>query len=188
MPTQEIETRLVVHDAFNFGKRVFVPYIHKQLSPGEGQPKSIIDMLELKSAEEYESLGRDGWGIPTLPVDSVTSRSSCFGGEGLSEVSNVGMSENDGLDLIVIPGSVFDVHMGRVGHGKGFYDFFLQRYKENDDRGPRNGMPFLVGFALNEQILSSDQTVPRDASDWQLDALISGHGKLLPAPKSTQIP
>ena len=143
MPAAEIETKTVVHDAFRHGKQVFVPYIHKQPQPKEGQPKSIMDMLELHSTDEYESLSRDSWGIPTLPAESVMLRRNCLGGRGPLEGSVETMSEDNGLDMIVMPGSVFDSHMGRVGHGKGYYDFFLQRYKESNDRGPKKGMLIL---------------------------------------------
>ncbi|KAI9663046.1 MAG: hypothetical protein M1821_008094 [Bathelium mastoideum] len=188
MPVAEIDTRILVHDAFRNGKQVFVPYIYRRLQPREGQPSSVMDMLELKSADEYESLNRDSWGIPTLPKDSIASRSNCFEGDGLSEIGNEVRGENDGLDLLVMPGLVFDMRMGRVGHGKGFYDFFLQRYKESNDRSPSKEMPFLVGLALGEQVLSSDRTVPRDASDWLLDALVTGHGRLLHNSSSRQAP
>ena len=143
MPASEINTRVIVYDAFRHGKQVFVPYIYKQLHPKQGQPKSIMDMLELRSADEYESLNQDGWGIPTLSTGSVEFRLNCLGGTGLSKLGDEEVGENDGLDVLVMPGLVFDMHMGRVGHGKGFYDFFLQRYKDSHKDVPKKEMPLL---------------------------------------------
>ena len=149
MPAGEIETGDVVHDAFRGGKQVFVPYIYKQARPKEGRPKSIMELLELHSPEEYDSLDRDSWGIPTLSAESVASRKNCLGCRGLLEGDIGAMGQNDGLDLIVMPGLVFDRDMGRVGHGKGFYDFFLQRYKESNEDGPKKRMPFLGKMFLS---------------------------------------
>lgn len=36
-----------------------------------------------------------------------------------------------------------------------------------------------VGLALDVQLLPDDQTVPLDASDWALDALVIGNGTVL---------
>ena len=39
--------------------------------------------------------------------------------------------EDDGLDLIIVPGVAFDQDMNRIGHGKGYYDHFFQRCFEH---------------------------------------------------------
>lgn len=38
---------------------------------------------------------------------------------------------------------------------------------------------WLVGLALKEQILPTEQDVPTDASDWPLDVLIVGDGSII---------
>lgn len=35
-----------------------------------------------------------------------------------------------------------------------------------------------VGLSLNEQLLPDHQSIPTDATDWKLDALILGNGEM----------
>jgi 5-formyltetrahydrofolate cyclo-ligase len=126
MPSGEISTSSIVQDAIEHGKQVFVPYIYRAQLRGE-QPKSIMDMLQLRSMEDYNSLRPDKWGIPSLSEDSVSTRKNALGGQGLSH-GTVEARNEEPLDLIVMPGVCFDSNYGRLGHGKGFYDSFLTRY------------------------------------------------------------
>lgn len=125
MPTGEINTSNIVRDALDQGKKVFVPYTYNLDERVEGQPKSIMDMVELSSMKDFESLEADKWGIPTPSKDSISSRANCFGTTGITNGKTQDIT--DGLDLIVMPGMAFDSSFGRLGHGKGFYDFFLSR-------------------------------------------------------------
>jgi 5-formyltetrahydrofolate cyclo-ligase len=125
MPGGEISTSNIVRDALDQGKRVFIPYTYNRSNSSEAQPRSIMDMVELQSMNDFESLQPDKWGIPTPSEDSISSRANCFGGMGITNGNTTDISE--GLDLIVMPGMAFDSHYGRLGHGKGFYDYFLTR-------------------------------------------------------------
>lgn len=142
MPTGEISTAAIVHDAMNKGKQVFVPYTYQISKEIEGQPSQIMDMLELKSLEDYAALEPDKWGIPTLSVDSVALRKNSFGSFGMSDGKIPENSSDFGLDLIVVPGMAFDRKMGRLGHGKGFYDYFFERCHRQSLQG-QTKMPFL---------------------------------------------
>lgn len=138
MPGREIETRCLVIQALRDGKKVFVPYIHKQ---SQDQTR-MIDMLQLLSQEDHDSLERDSWGIPTLDPQSIPNRRNALGGYGISESEK--KLRGPELDLIIMPGLVFDRSLGRLGHGKGFYDRYLERYKKAvDEVGQGAHMPIL---------------------------------------------
>ncbi|OCK83052.1 5-formyltetrahydrofolate cyclo-ligase-like protein [Lepidopterella palustris CBS 459.81] len=186
MPAGEISTTGIVHDALSQGKKVFIPYTYKLSSPKTGQPKSIMDMLELHSLKDFESLKPDSWGIPTPSEDSLSGRENSFGGKGVTqgEMGDCGEVEA-GLDLIVMPGMAFDSEFGRLGHGKGFYDYFLERCHQHSSQDTMAKMPFLVGLALKEQLLPGTESVPMDTTDWHLNALIVGDGRLFRSKSST---
>lgn len=142
MPSGEISTIDIVQDAMNAGKQVFVPYTYQLSRKVEGEPSSIMDMLELKSVEDFQAFRRDKWGIPTPNDESIADRMNSFGGIGRSEGEVTAGSHESGLDLIVMPGMTFDRRMGRLGHGKGYYDHFLGRCHRRSTQD-RTKMPFL---------------------------------------------
>jgi 5-formyltetrahydrofolate cyclo-ligase len=121
-----------------------------------------MDMLALSSLDDYRSLQPDSWGIPTIPNETIASRGNALTEEGT-------------LDLIVMPGVAFDETFKRLGHGKGYYDYFLTRYHEVKEKGQ---IPVLVALALKEQMLGKDE-VPVDVSDWLVDIIVTGDGKCL---------
>jgi 5-formyltetrahydrofolate cyclo-ligase len=178
MPHGEISTDGIVYDALDRGKHVFVPYTYKSIEEGKSIP--VMDMLELQSPQDFASFHPDNWGIPTASEESVPTRLNCFGGKGKTEPKNAAPANghtSSGLDLVVMPGVLFDRNMGRLGHGAGFYDRFLHRHQSHcTDNGTK--MPFLVALALNEQLLPANESVPMDATDWRVDAVITGDGTL----------
>ncbi|KAF2452743.1 5-formyltetrahydrofolate cyclo-ligase family protein [Lineolata rhizophorae] len=192
MPSSEISTAELVSASLRLRKRVFVPCTYKCTAPPSrpSQPGSIMDMVEVTAADFEDgavTLKPDRWGIPCVSTESLAARANEFGGVGLTEgvVPKDGGREGEeeaGLDVIVMPGLAFDREMGRVGHGKGFYDYFLSRMRTfvEESRG-RKRMPFLVGLALNEQVLPPGQTVPTDPTDWRVDALVAGDGSVVRA-------
>lgn len=146
MPSGELSTRSIVHDALRNGKEVFIPYLHKVVSPLTQQKSSIMDMLALESIEEFESLEPDRWGIPSLKPSQVVNKKNCLGGYGVCpQGGDEATEDGHGLDLIVMPGMAFDHGFRRLGHGKGYYDLFLTRYSEKKARSKTttSKMPFL---------------------------------------------
>lgn len=147
MPTGEITTKAIVLDALQKGKKVFIPYIYATPSPAAEEPKSVMNMVSLQSKEDYESLHPNAWGIPTPNRASISERDSCLIDNGVRSGGLAGAStRNESLDMVVMPGMAFDKGLARLGHGKGYYDFFLQRLHQqvNVAHGTaKNQMPFL---------------------------------------------
>ncbi len=146
MPTGEISTRAIVLHALQENKKVFIPYIYKLNSSDPNGPKSAMDMVSLESQDDYESLQPDPWGIPTPGEETVQERDHVLGDNKI--VQCVGHEPGrENLQVIIMPGVAFDRKLSRLGHGKGFYDSFLQRYQRvhvaDDSRGNKNMMPFL---------------------------------------------
>ncbi|CAD0095426.1 unnamed protein product [Aureobasidium vineae] len=177
MPSGEINTQDLTKHALSSGKHVFVPYIYKPKQPRrDGLPTSIMDMLRLADEDDYTSLQPDKWGIPSIPKETVPDRANSFGGSGVTD-GDLPAPDSAGLDVILMPCIAFDQELNRLGHGKGYYDNFLTRSCSTQTAdGQNRKKPFLVGFALAEQMLPSQYRLPIDAWDWRVDAVVLGDG------------
>ena len=143
MPGREASTRDIVLHALDNGKSVFVPYLHSGELPGS----KIMDMLQLQNRDDFESLKSDSWGIPSLAKDSVENRRNALGGLGISNIITDEQKSSPLLDIVFLPAVAFDESHHRLGHGKGFYDRYLARYKSALDSAPREqAMPLLGRF------------------------------------------
>jgi 5-formyltetrahydrofolate cyclo-ligase len=194
MPSGEIQTDEIVRHALSAGKDVFVPYLHpyvlEKAQTGEGggeAPRKVMDMVRLRGVEDYEGLKRDSWGIPTVTKEGVEGRERI-----LDESGNANRRESmTRLDLMLIPGVAFEAEgdgtgsLKRLGHGKGFYDYFLHRYRSFEEPGTEKVLPKMVvfGLALEEQLLRDGQElhVPTGPHDSLLDGLIVGNTQIIEA-------
>jgi 5-formyltetrahydrofolate cyclo-ligase len=186
MPAGEIQTDAIVRHALEAGKKVFVPYLHKAKCVSPDTPRSVMDMVDLRSLSDYDSLKRDSWGIPTIGADTVDER------ERILENST---KEREALDMILMPGVAFDIDpktafVRRLGHGKGFYDYFLHRYRktrgshlEGSSTSPGTDV-LLYGLALDEQFLKANTgfSVPVGEHDSLLHGLVVGDGEMVKGP------
>jgi len=68
----------------------------------------------------------------------------------------------ESFDLVIVPGVAFDRKGGRLGHGKGYYDRFLEHTSS-----------FLLGLTFNCQLL---ETVPTELHDVSMNAILSESG------------
>lgn len=189
MPSGEVQTDSIVRHALSSGKQVFVPYLYKSPVEEPNVPRSVMNMLQLRSLLDYESLARDSWGIPTLGADTIQGREAILNNDLYPKP----------LDLILMPGVAFDTdpvsgYIRRLGHGKGFYDYFLQRYSqgqgsqiEEASNTPRTDA-LLYGLALEEQFLSAQlgTSVPVGEHDSLLHGLVLGSGGLKEGPASKE--
>lgn len=141
-----------------------------------------MDMLALADLADLESLGRDSWGIPTISKDSVQKRNNVIDEMISARENGAGGPEEKGLDLVVMPGLGFDERRNRIGHGKGFYDFWLNRYRARGlgvgEDGGKGKMPKLVAVALKEQVVE-DGRIPTGETDWKMDMVLVGDGRCI---------
>ncbi|KUI53748.1 hypothetical protein VP1G_01220 [Cytospora mali] len=181
MPAAEVQTDAIVRHALASGKQVFVPYLHKSHLPTAPAttPARVMDMVRLEDIHDYESLKRDKWGIPSIDPATVHERQRILGGPDAHH------SDQATLDLILMPGVAFDLapksnEVRRLGHGRGFYDFFLERYAEKLNALDRQGPSVLLyGLGLKEQFLSSaTDEIPVGPYDQPLHGLILGNGDI----------
>lgn len=142
MEGKEIQTSRIVEHALREAKKVFVPYLHA-VHAGTSKPRSVMDMLAIHSIEDVRTFQKDKWGIPALPPGSAAGRENCFGGHGVERADDHRHDDCADLDLIVVPGVAFDRRLGRLGHGKGYYDTFLSRCKDRVMDGRSGKMPLL---------------------------------------------
>jgi 5-formyltetrahydrofolate cyclo-ligase len=97
--------------------------------------------------------------VPVAFVPGEAMHETTFGA---MEPSNARALDPRELDLVVVPGVVFDRRCGRIGYGGGFYDRLLG--------GPSETSSVAVAFDL--QLV---QEVPRGRSDRTLDAVVTEH-------------
>lgn len=146
MPKGELSTGSIVADALRQGKEVYVPYLSRIVAPISEAPASVMDMVALHSQKDFERLESDPWGIPTPSESSVAGRKHCLGNCDPADENSRGWDEGmQSLDIIVMPGIAFDRKFARLGHGKGYYDFFLARYQRGlaNSSSSESKMPFL---------------------------------------------
>lgn len=129
----EVKTEKMVREALELQRRVVVPVVRKEQ-----------DVMCISEVKDYNNELRTGdYGI------------LCPKKEFMREIPS------DELDLVIVPGLVFDERGHRMGYGKGFYDRFLCDTK---DRIPT------IALAFESQIVGE---VPIDNHDIQMDKVIT---------------
>jgi len=122
----EVETHRLIEELIRRGKRISVPYTRVE--------EKRLDAVHI------EDMGRDlsgGYqGIPEPKPEHI---------EGY-------ITEPLNIDVVIIPGSVFDERGGRYGYGGGYYDRFLEK------------IPYAVriGLAFDLQTVKEAPLQPHD--------------------------
>jgi len=129
----ELETLELIHSCLSQGKRVAVPLVDA----------ATVSMIPLLIKDPENDLVPGYYDIPE-PDPQKSLR--------------VAASE---IDAAVIPGSVFDIHGGRLGYGGGYYDRFLV------NRAPQAKR---IGLAFEVQVV---EYVPVQPHDQPVDILIT---------------
>lgn len=96
-------------------------------------PRVVNNSLEFAEAKTHEEFVNGTYGIPE-PV----------------EVDCINIKD---INLIIVPGIVFDCKGNRLGYGKGFYDRLLSEYTEIDT----------MGVCYSDFLLESLEADPWDA-------------------------
>ncbi|KAL6112668.1 mthfs [Pungitius sinensis] len=137
----EVSTEQIINDLFKWGKRCFIPRYESS--------SSHMDMLELKTLQDMETLPLTSWNIRQPAQDDNRREEALAAG---------------GLDLILMPGLGFDRFGRRLGRGRGFYDTYLERCI----RHPK-GKPYTIALAFKEQLC---QEIPVDDNDVLIDEML----------------
>eukprot|EP00927_Polykrikos_kofoidii_P023401 TRINITY_DN21590_c0_g1_i1.p1 TRINITY_DN21590_c0_g1~~TRINITY_DN21590_c0_g1_i1.p1 ORF type:complete len:247 (-),score=32.18 TRINITY_DN21590_c0_g1_i1:37-777(-) len=164
MPSGELRTEPLLQHAFESGKRVFCPRV---MGPG------LMEMFEVRSAEEARSLPLSKWHIPEPPAETPRRL------------------EPGDLDLLLVPAVALDLARRRCGHGMGFYDRYIARARtacaaerasdvaagtscaEAGDLTSCVARCFhAVGIGLSEQ---HESEVPSEEHDQLLDGVVFPH-------------
>ncbi|MFH4975688.1 hypothetical protein AB6A40_002397 [Gnathostoma spinigerum] len=129
----EVETGTIIADCLSKDKMIFIPHFTK----GSNE----MEMLRIRTLDEFKSLDTTLWGIPQHSKWSQEMR----------------YEQQGALDLIIVPGMAFTAKGNRLGHGRGYYDRFLVEHKRIFGT-----YPMMVGLALKEQICDSIPTTTDD--------------------------
>ncbi|KAL5523102.1 hypothetical protein ACEPAF_1369 [Sanghuangporus sanghuang] len=146
----EIDTTNIALEILRSGKSLYVPKI-------TSSKERRMDFLRLYNLEDLESLPSGVWGIKEPDFDYKGKRRTCA----LDD-------DAEPLDLIVVPGVAFDETLCRLGHGKGYYDVFIDTYSSTRH-------PTLLALSLREQILPVGQ-IPMLEHDRKMHAVATSDG------------
>lgn len=130
----EPDTQPLIEQLLADGKRVYIPHTHK------GDP--VMRLARIRSLDELE-VGHFG-------ILSVKEDHKDWG------------TRTD-VDVVIVPGVLFDKKGYRIGYGAGFYDRFLEG----------EGGPYKLAIGYSMQVVES---VPANEYDVPVDAFVSEMG------------
>lgn len=150
MDHSEVRTLRIVEQCFADGKQVFLPQTLAAFDPQWPDQRRQLVMRRVHTMDDVAAL------VPTGPYKLREPTT----GEDFLEHACASPH-----DLIVVPGVAFTAEGRRMGHGAGFYDDFIARYRRQGGRGTT------VGIGLAEQLVVNMFT---DEHDQVLDQVVIG--------------
>ena len=165
----------VILDAIEKGKKVAVPKVDfEELKNG----RSRMDFYFLDGKKPLEEQLEEGaYGIrepkaglakfgdfERVPVKAVPEPAPL--GEGVAEdtaAKRGGWSEGETSPFVLVPGVAFTKSGKRLGHGKGFYDIYIEKMRKEGKN------PYLCGIALPCQII---EELPSEDHDIKMNKVI----------------
>lgn len=131
---EEVQTRSLLEQELDSARVIAVPYCQE----------NALKLVHIKSMQE---LKEGAYGI-LEPSESLRQDS-------------LRVIEPWQVDLALIPGLAFDSLGARLGHGKGYYDKLLSRFREDC---------FKMGIAFNCQLVPS---LPVEEHDMRMDGVVT---------------
>jgi len=138
----EVATDKMIRNALNLRKRVVVPVV-------DGER---IEVAEIKNLEKELAKGSFGIGEPKKEFRRRVDQKK--------------------IDIVVVPGVVFDKTGGRLGYGRGYYDRFL-RSKSIRLKTSCSHPCALIGLAFDLQITGK---IPLVEEDVRVDKIVTESG------------
>ena len=132
----EVDTHGLIKEWILQGKSVSVPCIEK-FPAGEG----VMHAVKIKDFSDLKKKGSYGIQEPELEINSIVTPEE--------------------LDVIIVPGSVFDIQRNRMGYGGGFYDRYLMQTSGNCKK---------IGVCYDFQLL---EQIPHKAYDIPVDLIVT---------------
>jgi 5-formyltetrahydrofolate cyclo-ligase len=129
----EVDTKEIIKELLkNKEKKVIVPFVEKN--------NPILQLSELKDLNELEP--------KTFDILEPKEKS-------------IREFNPEKVDMILIPGVVFDLNGHRIGYGFGYYDRFLKTIKNNHIK---------IGLAYDFQIVDK---IPEEQHDVPMDVIVT---------------
>jgi len=132
----EISTREIIQHAFTSHKHVFIPRYNS----------TSMDMVRVYSLDDLDTLPLTKWNIRQPLLDD----------------NNREIGTKDNIDLIIVPGLAFSLDGSRLGHGKGFYDRYLDSLSKHS---------YTIGLAYRQQIVDNN-VIPMNSTDIRINEIL----------------
>lgn len=160
LPTKELQTDKIISNCFLNNKKVYLPRIEPLKTFNDKKnfvnQKSCLHFLSVENQLEIDNL---------LPRGKYQIREPTYH----LNNSNDLLLNNEKLDILLLPGVAFTKNCKRLGHGAGFYDDFIKRYREKF-----NNLPLLIGIGLPDQLIDDHNLLKIEEHDELLDYVIIG--------------
>lgn len=165
----EADCRPVISDALKKGKKVAVPKVDFEALKDGRSEMNFYFLEEGKSLEDQLEAGTYGILEPKADLKKLVwglagqkAGESCPA-EGVAENRKAGWSEGETSPFMLVPGVAFTKDGKRLGHGKGFYDIYIEKLQKAGLK------PYLCALALPCQIVTDLAT---DKHDILMDRVI----------------
>ncbi|MCM3716813.1 5-formyltetrahydrofolate cyclo-ligase [Fictibacillus phosphorivorans] len=130
----ELDTTMIIKKAWDEGKTVCVPKCYSS--------NKQMEFRELNSFHELENVYMDLY----EPIEEKTT-----------------VIEKENIDLLIVPGLIFDKKGYRIGYGGGYYDRYLQNYQ---------GSTISICYSFQ-----TAETLPFEEFDVPVDRIITEEGR-----------